>query len=84
MNRIPNPVNLVSKFIIIILTNFTGKSGAENQGAAKDKMEIRKMQIFRGAPPQVPAASQSRSGGREIILTINAICSSYQYNYYER
>ena len=65
MNRIPTPVNLVSKFIIIILTNFTGKSGAKNQGAAKEKMEIRKMQIFRGAPPQVTGGLTSRSGGRE-------------------
>jgi len=43
MSRIPHPVNLVSKFIIIIITNFTGKSGAKNHGAAQEKMEIREM-----------------------------------------
>lgn len=84
MNRIPHPVNLVSKFIIIILTNFTGKSGAKNQGAAKDKMEIRKMKLFRSGPPRVPAASGAAGAEEEIILTIDAICSNYQYNYYER
>ncbi len=84
MNRIPHPVNLVSKFIIIILTNFTGKSGAENQGAVKNEMETRKIQIFRGAPTRMPAASRAAAAGGEIILTINTICSSYQYNYYER
>jgi hypothetical protein len=65
MNRFPNPVNLVSKFIIIILTNFTGKSGAKNQGAAKEKMDIRKMQIFRSATPQVTGGLKSRSGERD-------------------
>ncbi len=65
MNRIPDPVNLVSKFIIIILTNFTGKSGAENQGAAKDKMEIRKMKLFRSRPPQVTGCLKSRRGEKE-------------------
>ena len=84
MNRIPTPVNLVSKFIIIILTNLTGKSGAKNQGAAKEKMDIRKMQIFCGAPRQMPAASRAAAARGTIFLTINAICSSYQYNYYER
>ena len=83
MNRIPAPVNLVSKFIIIIVTNFTEKSGAENQGAAKEKMDIRKMQILCGAPRRMPAASCAAAARRIIILTINAICSSYQYNYYE-
>ena len=52
MNRIQSPVNLVSKFIIIILTNFTGKSGAEIRGAAKERMNLWKMQIFRSRPPQ--------------------------------
>jgi hypothetical protein len=84
MNRIPHPVNLVSKFIIIIITNFTGKSGAENHWAAKHEMETRKMQIFCGAPTRMPAASRAAAAGGEIILTIDAICSSYQYNYYER
>ena len=65
MNRIPHPVNLVSKFIIIILTNFTGKSGAQKSGGSQEKMEIRKMQIFRGAPPQVTGGLTSRSGERE-------------------
>lgn len=65
MSRITHRVNLVSKFIIIILTNFTGKSGATNQGAAKDKMEIRKMQIFRRGPPQVTGGLKSRSGERD-------------------
>ena len=84
MSRVPAPVNLVSKFIIIILTNFTGKSGAKNRGAAEEKMDIRDMQIFRSATPRMPAASRAAAGGGEIILTINTICSSYQYNYYER
>jgi hypothetical protein len=65
MNRIPHPVNLVSKLIIIILTNFTGKSGAENQGAAKDKMEIRKMKLFRRGPPQVTGGLKSRRGEKD-------------------
>jgi len=64
MSRIPIPVNLVSKFIIIILTNFTGKSGAKNQGVAKKKMAIRKMQIFRNGPTQVTGGLTSRSGER--------------------
>jgi hypothetical protein len=59
MNRIPAPVNLVSKLIIIILTNFTGKSGAKNQWAAQDKLEIRKIMICRRAPTRMPAASRA-------------------------
>jgi hypothetical protein len=51
--------------IIIILTNFTGKSGAKNQGAAKDKVDIRKIQIFPNAPPQVTGDPKSRGGGKE-------------------
>jgi hypothetical protein len=51
--------------IITILTNFKGKSGAKNQGAAKEKMEIRKIKIFRGAPPQLTGGLKSRSGGRK-------------------
>ena len=43
-------------------------------------MDIRKMQIFRSAPHQVPASRAAAARGT-IILTINAICSSYQYNY---
>ena len=65
MNRIPAPVNLVSKFIIIIITNFTGKSGAKNQGAAKGKREIRKMQIFRSEPTQGTGGLKSRRRERE-------------------
>lgn len=65
MNRIPNPVNLVSKFIIIIVTNFTGKSGAKNQAAAKEKMTSGKMQIFHSAPPQVIGSLKSRSREKE-------------------
>jgi hypothetical protein len=83
MSRIPHPVNLVSKFIIIILTNFTGKSGAINQGAAKNEMKIRKMKIFRCGPAPVTGGLKSRSSAQRNALTINAICSSYQYNYYE-
>jgi hypothetical protein len=46
-------------------------------------MDIRKMPIVRSATPRMPAASQAAAAGGKIILTINAICSSYQYNYYE-
>jgi len=65
MNRIPAPVNLVSKFIINILTNFTGKSGAKNQGAAQEEMNIQEMQIFRSGTPQVTGGLKSRSGERD-------------------
>ena len=62
MSRIPHPVNLVSKFIIIILTNFTGKSGAQNHGAAQEKMKIRKMKIFLNKPTPVTGGLKSRGG----------------------
>ena len=65
MNRIPNPVNLVSKFIIIILTNLTGKSGAKNQGAAKEKMDLRKIKVFRAAISLVTGGLKSRRGERD-------------------
>jgi hypothetical protein len=65
MNRIPNPVNLVSKFIISILTNFTGKSGAKNQRQLKEKMNLRKMKIFRAAIPRVTGGLKSRRGERD-------------------
>ena len=42
-----------------------GKSGAQNQGAAREKMDLRKMQIFQCAPPAEADGHKSRSGGRE-------------------
>jgi hypothetical protein len=51
--------------IIIILTNFTGKSGAKNQGPPKIRMDIRKIQILPNAPPQVTGDPKSRGGGKE-------------------
>jgi len=65
MSRIPHSVNLVSKFIIIIITNFTGKSGGKNQGAAQEKMEILEMKIFLSEPTPVTGGLKSRSRGKD-------------------
>ena len=64
MNRIPHPVNLVSKFIIIILTNFTGKSGAKNQGAAKEQDGNPENADFPRCATADAGGLTSRSGGR--------------------
>ena len=72
MNGIPHPVNLVSKVIIIILTNFRGKSGALNQGSKE-----RTLKFAAAVTGDAGGNPKSCGHGREIFLTIGYISSSY-------
>jgi hypothetical protein len=79
MNRIPNPVNLVSKFIIIIVTNLRGKSGGESYGGnQRDNGAPKTCGFALIVNAKAGKRRESRSDGEKNFLTIDYISSSYQ------